>query len=396
MLSACCVRRFCCGRVTRLVVYGLVVVAVVVHAGFAVGQVWAAAGDASANRAKSPALVPLNPYEANEALTKGVLLATTDPLGSNDEAAFYWYLRAANLNAPKGNDFVGNGWRDGRGIRKNLYEAVKYYDLAVQGGNVPAMKSLAEFYENGIGVARDPEKAFELYGQAAKAGDEWAKTRASLLADITNVTPELVAQTLRQANGGDLSSMTRMGAFYYFGVGVGLNQTKANWWLEQSANHGEIRARLYLAHQALDKHDLGTALRWFSRAGAPNDTGEYVLGMAYAQYFTARILAGELGAPPDGIDLRQAALWYVYAARANLVEAFEKLAALLRFDPAQTAYPAHPRLAYYFALLGDPHHTQNAAELREICRKALTPEEQKTVEEATLKWQTGQDFPINP
>ena len=339
---------------------------------------------------------PLNPYEANVAVTKGVLLATTEPLGSNDESAFYWYFRAANLNSPQGNDFVANAWRDGRGIRKNLKEAIKYYNLAVQGGNVAAMKSLAEFYENGVGLERDREKAFELYDRAGKLGDEWAKTRALLLADITNVTPEIVTQTLRQANGGDLSSMTRIGAMYYYGVGVGLSQTKGNWWLQQSANHGEIRARLYLAEHALAKRDLATALLWFSRAGTMENESDHKTGMAYAQYATARILAGEFGAPPHGIDLNEAEIWYVYAARANLSEAMIKLASLLRDDPNQTTYPAQPRLAYYFAVLADRHHTQNAAELRVLCAKSLNADTQRSIEQATMQWQRGMDFPASP
>ena len=339
---------------------------------------------------------PINPFEANAAINKGVLLATTEPLGSNDESAFYWYLRAANLNSPQGNDFVGNAWRDGRGIRKNLKEAIKYYHLAVKGGNVAAMKSLAEFYENGIGLERHREKAFDLYDRAGKLGDEWAKTRAMLLADITNITPELVTQTLRQANGGDLSSMTRLGALYYYGVGVGLDPSKGNWWLQQTANHGEIRARLYLAEHALAKRDLATALLWFSRAGSMENESEYNTGMAYAQYFTARIMAGEFGAPPDGIDLTQAQLWYVYAARANLSEAMIKLSSLLRDDVNQTAYPAQPRLAYYFALLADRHHTQNAAELRVLSAKSLSQDTQRVIEQATQQWQRGMDFPASP
>ena len=354
------------------------------------------AGTKPAEKAKNSANQPLSPFEANAAVTKGVLLATTEPLGSNDESAFYWYFRAANLNSPQGNDFVGNAWRDGRGIRKNLKEAIKYYNLAVQGGSVAAMKSLAEFYENGVGLDRDREKAFELYDRAGKLGDEWAKTRAILLADITNITPEIVAQTLRQANGGDLSSMTRIGAMYYYGVGVGLNQTKGNWWLQQTANHGEIRARLYLAEHALAKRDLATALLWFSRAGTMENESEYNTGMAYAQYVTARIMAGEFGAPPNGIDLNEAEIWYVYAARANLSEAMVKLASLLRDDPNQTNYPAQPRLAYYFAVLADRHHTQNAAELRVLCAKSLNLETQKSIEQATMQWQRGMDFPASP
>ena len=353
-------------------------------------------GTKPAAKAKNSANQPINPFEANAAITKGVLLATTEPLGSNDESAFYWYFRAANLNSPQGNDFVGNAWRDGRGIRKNLKEAIKYYNLAVQGGSVAAMKSLAEFYENGVGFDRDREKAFELYDRAGKLGDEWAKTRAMLLADITNITPDIVAQTLRQANGGDLSSMTRMGAMYYYGVGVGLNQTKGNWWLQQTANHGEIRARLYLAEHALAKRDLATALLWYSRAGTMENDSEYNTGMAYAQYVTARIMAGEFGAPPNGIDLNEAEIWYVYAARADLSEAMVKLASLLRDDPNQTNYPAQPRLAYYFAVLADRHHTQNAAELRVLCAKSLDTETQRSIEQATMQWQRGMDFPASP
>ena len=346
---------------------------------------------------ETPAAPPATEsYDALAAINRGILLAVTAPLGSNDEAAFYWYLRAANLNSPQGNDFIGNGWRDGRGIRQNDKEAVKYYNAAIQGGNIPAMKSLAEFYENGRGVMRDRDKAFALYDRAAKMGDEWSKTKAAMMGDIANITPELVAQTLRQANGGDLSSMTKMGAMQYFGVGMALNESKGNWWLEQAANHGHVRARLYLAQQALAKQDLATAARWFRRAGTPDEESDDDTGVAYAQYHYARIMAGEYGAPPGGIDLNQAVLWYVHAARADLGEAMEKLAHMLRDSPQPARFPPNIRLAFFFAVLADRHREQSAAELRALIAQSLSPESQSTIIDATKYWQLGMDFPINP
>ena len=54
------------------------------------------------------------------------------------------------------------------GLNKNYDEAVKWYRLAAEQGNVLALRNLGRMYANGHGVVRNEEKARRLFREADK------------------------------------------------------------------------------------------------------------------------------------------------------------------------------------------------------------------------------------
>ena len=60
----------------------------------------------------------------------------------------------------------------GRGVAKDVYEAVKWYRLAADQGNVIAQYNLGVCYANGTGVAKNDAEAVKWYKKAAAQGDE--------------------------------------------------------------------------------------------------------------------------------------------------------------------------------------------------------------------------------
>ena len=58
--------------------------------------------------------------------------------------------------------------RDGRGVAKNVKDAVKWTRKAADAGHVDAQCQMGLFYMNGIGVDRDEDKAVEWLEKAAK------------------------------------------------------------------------------------------------------------------------------------------------------------------------------------------------------------------------------------
>lgn len=71
--------------------------------------------------------------------------------------------------------FFGRDWDDdGNGLKKDVNEAVEWYQKAVERGNARAMYNLGACYERGEGVNMDLDEALKFYGQAAELGHEGA------------------------------------------------------------------------------------------------------------------------------------------------------------------------------------------------------------------------------
>lgn len=83
-----------------------------------------------------------------------------------------WYKKAAAQNQPDALVALGDLYLDGtEGLKSEPGEALKYFQKAVEHGRVGALNSLGFLYENGLGVARNPERAADCYREAALKGD---------------------------------------------------------------------------------------------------------------------------------------------------------------------------------------------------------------------------------
>lgn len=90
----------------------------------------------------------------------------------NLRAAFCWYMRAAKLGDWYGGLLVADCYFKGDGVKQDYKEAAKWYELAgtnpdkeILGWNHAALQ-LAQCYREGLGVKKDLEKAAEWYDKA--------------------------------------------------------------------------------------------------------------------------------------------------------------------------------------------------------------------------------------
>lgn len=65
---------------------------------------------------------------------------------------------------------LGNCYRQGRGVEKNLEKAVEWYRKSAEQGYDRGQYCLAGCYEKGEGVPIDKEKALQWYKKAADQG----------------------------------------------------------------------------------------------------------------------------------------------------------------------------------------------------------------------------------
>jgi uncharacterized protein len=87
-------------------------------------------------------------------------------------------------------DAVGSAWGcaclggmyyQGVGVEKDYGEALKWFRLAAQAGELAAERLLGVWCENGYGVAQDHAEAARWYGKAAGQGDALAQGGLALL-----------------------------------------------------------------------------------------------------------------------------------------------------------------------------------------------------------------------
>jgi len=88
----------------------------------------------------------------------------------NIKEAVRWYENAADAGYAASQCNLGLCYERGEGVEKDIDKALELYRQAAEQGEWDAVCNLAHSYINGIGVEKDPDKGIELYLEAAGAG----------------------------------------------------------------------------------------------------------------------------------------------------------------------------------------------------------------------------------
>jgi TPR repeat protein len=100
-------------------------------------------------------------------------------IGKNLAEAVRWYRAAAEQNHPRAEENLGNMYQLGRGVAKNCKTAVEWYARGALQNDHGNLYSLARMYHYGLGVKEDRAKAHALYRQSAAFGN--VKAREALV-----------------------------------------------------------------------------------------------------------------------------------------------------------------------------------------------------------------------
>jgi TPR repeat protein len=84
--------------------------------------------------------------------------------------AVKWYRKAAEQNYAPAEFNLGYCYANGQGVRKDKEEAVKWFRRAAEQNYAPAQSNLGYCYDNGRGVEKDAEEAVKWYLKAAEQG----------------------------------------------------------------------------------------------------------------------------------------------------------------------------------------------------------------------------------
>ena len=184
---------------------------------------------------------------------------------------------------------------------------------------------LAEKYLKGIGVKRNPGKAFAYATKASKAGDVAGNHVLGLMyasGQGTTKNPQLAFKNMKIASDKGLpQAQYSLGAMYIQGVGTSKNPQMAFRMFQLAANKNIPMAQhnlglMYLNGQGTKKNP-SLAFNWFNKAAQK--------GLANSQF-----LMGDLYVDGVGVtkNYQQAMLWYRKAANQGLPNAEYSVGAL--------------------------------------------------------------------
>ena len=168
----------------------------------------------------------------------------------------------------------------GKGVSKNLTEAVRWSTKAAEQGDANAQFILGYMYKKGEGVAKDEKKAVEWFTKAAEQGHASAQYNLGNMyyhgGGVAKDEKKAVEWYTKAAEQGHASAQFILGYMYYYGEGVAKDLIKAVEWYEKAAEKGENRAQLYLGYlyekgDGVEKDQM-KALEWYTKAAEKGNT----------------------------------------------------------------------------------------------------------------------------
>lgn len=216
------------------------------HAGEARAARAALSGQASGGGTQGQRSLPSLP--ASEAYRKGeAAFANRD----YDEA-MRWYRMAADQGDVNAELSIGGLYYFGEGVTLDYAEAMRWYRMAADHGSAPAQYAVGSIYEHGQSVVQDYGEALRWYRMAAAQGNTRAEVNLGNLYLSGQGVAKDPAEAYRQfklaADQHDPDGEFNLGVLYANGVGVRKDMATARSLMNQAAQQGDQDARAWLNH----------------------------------------------------------------------------------------------------------------------------------------------------
>jgi TPR repeat protein len=223
----------------------------------------------------------------------------------NYRLAVELFRKAANAGNADAQAYLGQMYRYGSGVTRNIDEAVRLYGLAIRQNNNIARVFYGRLLEDSlpIGDSYMLEKnkklidAVSWYRLAAKEGDSTGQLFLANMYErgrgVTKNLPEAVKLYTLSANQGNRNAQNRLGYFYEYGAFgnpggqvVQRDYSEAVKWYRRAADNGLIEALIKLGkmHESgigVDRN-YSDSVKFYRMAASKGDAeGQYNLGRMY-------------------------------------------------------------------------------------------------------------------
>jgi TPR repeat protein len=231
----------------------------------------------------------------------------------DDAKAVELFQQAAGEGSAAGKFRLGESLENGRGVSKDLSQAVEWYRQAAE-QLVPPDATSTEWLATAN--ARSALRRLYIRGQIfpqidARTGDWWRK-----FSEQADSEAKAFARLRLGAEGGDADSQTRLGLSYLTGFATLKDRGKAAEWFAKAAEQGDLRAKcLYAVLKASDAN-------WGSVSNGPQAV-ETCRAAAGAGDADAQRILGVLYERGRGVqkDLLESAAWTRKAAEEGRADA---------------------------------------------------------------------------
>jgi TPR repeat protein len=159
----------------------------------------------------------------------------------------------------------------------NPSESARWWRAAAEQGHLSAQFNLAEYLRQGRGVAKDVYEAIEWYTKAAKSGHLLSQYDLGYLFWTGKEIPEDRQLAFKwiaaAATQGSAEAQNRLGQFYFDGFGVPKDMVEAIKWYTKAAEQNHLLSQailgeVYLAGEGVVAKNLVEAHVWFNLATA--------------------------------------------------------------------------------------------------------------------------------
>ena len=134
---------------------------------------------------------------------------------------------------------LGTMYVKGQGVKQDYQEAVNWYRLAAEQGEVNAQSALGLMYNKGEGISKDDQEAIKWYRLAGEQGDANAQYTLGLKYSngegVTKDDKEAVHWFHLSVDHGNFSALENMAEAYAEGKGVEKNLVEALKWYHLAA-----------------------------------------------------------------------------------------------------------------------------------------------------------------
>jgi len=226
----------------------------------------------------------------------------------NDVLALHWMQKSAHSGSVKAAFMYANMLSFGRGLSSPQPEqAIVWYEKAAKAMHPEAMLKLATLYFN-------DDRIYEALEWSLKAQSlPIIKNDASLL------TKKITTAIFNKAQHSDPQAQFKIATMFQDGTGIIKDETKAHYWLLQSAQQGYLDAQYGLGIALSENTDSWKdALHWLTSAAKQ--------GQSQAGYAIAALLSLH---PQANNDYQEAWRWLYHGMRNDEPKALYNLAVIL-------------------------------------------------------------------
>ncbi|WP_197024091.1 tetratricopeptide repeat protein [Xanthobacter sp. 126] len=159
---------------------------------------------------------------------------------------------------------------DGTGVPRDPQAAYRWFVIAADAGSLDGVNMVGRCHELGWGVPRDLEEAGRRYRAAAVEGHVWAQFNLGTLlvnaAEFTGDPALALHWFVRAARRGHPKAMAMVGRFLEQGWGRPVDPAAARRWYRRAALGGDYRGQFDYARTRYADGAAEEAIAWFARS----------------------------------------------------------------------------------------------------------------------------------